>query len=66
MKVAILVVTAVVVAAWALPASAGLLGILDPILNPHPAPEIDPASARAALALLVGGGLILRDRLRRG
>jgi hypothetical protein len=45
--------------ALAFAASAG------PALALDSAPEIDPGSANAALALLAGGMLILRSRLRR-
>ena len=69
MKVTFLAATALLLTAWATPAAAGLLGdLIGPILpdpNPQPAPEIGVASARPAVALLVGSLLILRDRLRR-
>jgi hypothetical protein len=40
-----------------------LLGLCNPIhTGPTPAPEIDPASAISALALLAGGLAVLRGR----
>lgn len=47
---------ALVVSALAVPASAVL---------PPPTPEIDPASLASAVALVVGGVLVLRGRIRR-
>ena len=48
---------ALVVSALAVPASA--------VLPPPPSPEIDPASLASAVALVVGGVLVLRGRIRR-
>jgi hypothetical protein len=72
MKSAMLLATGIILTLSAAPASAGLIGdIIGGILpggggsGPTPTPEISPESARGAWALLVGGMLMLGDRLRR-
>ena len=42
-----------------------ILGIVSPALAFADVPEIDPSSAGSALALLIGGVLILAGRRRR-
>jgi hypothetical protein len=66
MRTAILFATGAILTTWATPSAANLLGdLVGTLPSPQPAPEISPESLRGAFALVVGGLVILGDRLRR-